>query len=191
MKQTDKANPWLYKPNTSKIYTQSIHEAIKDDLDIFVDIEEERECEVYERLLKNHTQSSAVFLRRLLDQKLSETLEMVNYDCKSDFLKETLSQIVHFLVTNPDFFMHQHDDGYIYFENLVRSEIYFLLDAILKRRELEVLQAANINSKEMTQVLAKIVAVKQTSDSVHEYLEGLLESILGKEQVREAFQSKR
>jgi len=165
-------------------------ESVKDDLDIFVDCEEETEAEVYQRLLQNHTQSSAIFLRRLLDKKLAETLDMVNYDCKSAYLKETLSQVVQFLVTNPDFFMYQHNDAYIYFEDLVRSEIYFLLDAILKQRELEVLQAANIDGKEMSKLLAKILAFKQSIDSVHEYLEQALEGILGREQVREVHQQK-
>ena len=179
-KEADKSNPWTYKPNTSKVDHEKISESLQEDFDIFIDDEKEKEWEIAERLLKNHTEATSIFLRRLLEQKLSDISELLNYDAKSTFLKENLECLVQFLIKNPNFYMQQREDGYLYFDGLVRSEIYFYLDAILNRREVEVLQASSVDGKDCKQMQHKIEMCRHKNEEVYDYLVDLLNLILGK-----------
>ena len=172
-------NPWQYKPNTSKVTAEQLvleHEHDHDD--ILIDHNDNSDIQLITDLLEVHSKCSVLFTRRLVNQKLSEAIALLDMDCKSEILKEILQAIIQFLVYRPDFLVDQENDGYLVFTEMVRSEIFFFLDVLLNQRSQEITDAAAYNTKEVMSIMAKLEAMKEERDQIYEDVKQVVESIV-------------
>ena len=172
------SNPWNYKLGTGHTTLEDL--AIDDGAtdSIFVEIEGEDDSKVLADLLQAHTRCSALFSKRLVNQKLADTLQLLDMDCKSDFIRGVLDEVVQFMLMRPEFFVEQENDGYCVFKGLIRSEVYSFLDFVLGRREKELHEAVVYQPKELQGLMAKLENLRSSRDQIYEYLQSMVSAIV-------------
>lgn len=172
-------NPWQYKPNTSKMTADQLVVDYDQDVDdILIDSNDEDDIDLLSGLLKSHSKCSVLFTRRLVNQKLSEAIALLDMDCKSEILRDILQAVVQFLIARPDFLVEQENDGYLVFTELIRSEIFFFLDLLLNQRSKEMADATAYTTKELTGLLAKLEGMREDRDRIFEQVRMVVDSIV-------------
>lgn len=171
-------NPWNYKVGSSNVTAEELANISDDEDNILIDIEGQRDSQVLEDLLNVHTKCSALFAQRLISQKLADTLQLLDMDCKSDFIKQILDQVVQFLLMRPDFLLEQENDGYLVFKNLIRSEVFSFLDFLLSKKAKTICQSALYDPKEPKGMMAKLETFKEERETIYEYVQKVVEAIL-------------
>lgn len=170
--QARSPTPWEYTPKVTG-ETQIILPPKSETSSIFVDTDDTLapDWEVADKLLDDANACSSLFTRRLLQQKLAEPMELLAPRTELTSLGTTIDTVQQFIVENPNLFLDLFGNtGYLCFPGLIRSEIFALLNALAKQKDLDLQQTVNYGPEEIQKLL---VEVSQTSTWIDQSVQSL------------------